>query len=86
MTSVVGENSMSVQYPGCRAAILGVIHHHCSDTSFKILHQRFTPGLSPRRALLPCVMLVLLRLMIQINEEVRVIFFPIQFYVGTLAA
>jgi hypothetical protein len=30
----LGEDSMSVQYPGCRAAILGVIHHHCLDTTF----------------------------------------------------
>ena len=39
----LGENSMSVQYPGCRAAILGVIHHHCSDTSFN-----FTPEIYSR--------------------------------------
>ena len=34
---------MSVQYPGGRAAILGVIHHHRLDTSFN-----FTPEIYSR--------------------------------------
>ena len=35
-------------------AVLGVIHHHRLETSFN-LTPGFTPGLSPRSALLPCV-------------------------------
>ena len=38
---------MSAQYPGSRTAILGVIHRHCSETSFNFTPEIFTPGLSP---------------------------------------
>jgi hypothetical protein len=59
---------MYVQYPGCRAAILGVIHHHRSDASFN-----FTPEIYSRiesqSALLPWVCVAL---MIQINEHTMV--------------
>jgi hypothetical protein len=45
MTNIlaIDENSMSVQYPGCRAAILGAIHRHRSHTSFN-----FTPEIYSR--------------------------------------
>ena len=50
----LGENSMSVQYPGCRAAILGVIHHHCSDTSFNFTPEIYSRIESQRRFCLVC--------------------------------
>ena len=76
----LGEDSMSVQYLGCCAAILGVIHHHCSDTSFNFTPEIYSRIESQKGAFALCYAV---RLMIQINEEVRVNFFPIQFYVGT---
>jgi hypothetical protein len=46
----LGENSISVQYPGCRAAILGVIHHHRSDTSFNFTPEIYSRIESQKRA------------------------------------
>jgi hypothetical protein len=46
----LGEDSMSVQYPGCRAAILGVIRHHRSDTSFNFTPEIYSRIESQKRA------------------------------------
>jgi len=54
MTLLIDEDSMSVQYPGSRAATLGVIIHRHPWIPHLILLHRFTqPGLSP--VLLPWV-------------------------------
>jgi hypothetical protein len=41
---------MSVQYPGCRAAILGDLHHHRSDTSFNFTPEIYSRIESQKRA------------------------------------
>ena len=41
---------MYVQYPGCRATILGDIHHHRSDTSFNFTPEIYSRVESQKRA------------------------------------
>ena len=59
---------MYVQYPGCRAAILGDIHHHRSDTSFDFTPEIYSRIESQKRFCLEFVW----RLKIQINEHTMV--------------
>ena len=59
---------MYVQYPGCRAAILGDIHHHRSDTSFDFTPEIYSRIESQKRFCLEFVW----QLKIQINEHTMV--------------
>jgi hypothetical protein len=43
----IDEDSMSVQYPGCRAATLGVIHRHRRIPHYLILYSRSQKRLLP---------------------------------------